>query len=472
MKRTWKGVREEAIKERSNSGIYVHPDGQTVDSRDGSGRIQTFRIDQLASVAITAAHEAEEMLRDWLPVGCEDLYDNFSHRQLKDSLVDPRSIFLQPQNADLIEPIRLRVQEQLLNPKESRHTIVKANGKVDMERVRLYARVENDILNRIATHFCVTCGIAPREFQLKTLLYDSILQGGLSTYRNLFILDECLSIGHPDAKRMTKVELADCLWGLTQIISRPLSFLLAIMRPTLTHLLALVGLDTSLRDHRIFVRTCPVKQRLADTYVMTGCDVNAGMQRLSQGIPLRLTCNFLRRLFTTLFEQHHSIELTGEEGKDQTTGVTEQGQHGPLVKKTHYIKSHNVPPILRMPLDKARQHLRVSRLAQAILGMNQHAEGLDEEILHSSPIYQWRKNERRALAEARRLVVTHYRLGGQGDEDQIKLAVKDVFERCPFIYGVSFILLSRMGSKLTYHQNRTSAKIVMTMRCEYFIIMV
>ena len=444
IKRAWKEAHPEAAKERADTGFFVHRDGQMVDIRDGNGTFRKLRVQELSSLAIETATDAGRTVRSCMPAGCEGLYDTFDHRDLSDNLADPRSLFLQEANASLIEPIVEAVRSALLKPGERRHRIVRGNGALDMDALKRYARVENELLARFATHFALTCGITPREFQFKTLLYDSLHRGTLK-WRCLFILDGCLCLGHPDAKKMTMVELAECLWGLTRIISGPFAFWMGVMRPVLTHLMGLVGQDVSLRDSWIFVRTFPARARRLDNEVMSGAEINAGMQMLSPDLSVWLTCHLLRTLFTTLFEQHHpgllvskkrGKKTTGEEEEEaETSAVLEQGQHRALVGTTHYIKSLNVPPALQMGLAKARRHLSVSRLSQTLLGLNQAGEGLDEELLRASPAYHWRRNKSMALAEARRLVVSHYKLGGRSGPDEIKRHVEDILDRCPFIYG-------------------------------------
>jgi hypothetical protein len=92
------------------------------------------------------------------------------------------------------------------------------------------------------------------------------------------------------------------------------------------------------------------------------------------------------------------------------------------------VRSLNVPPALGMTLEKARRHMTVSWMVQALVGVNPMGEGLDEELVETSPVHRWRRNERKALAKARRLVVSHYKLGSQATSEQI-------LNICPFIYG-------------------------------------
>jgi hypothetical protein len=333
----------------------------------------------------------------------------------------------------LIQPIQDKILAALLSPEEEHHSIVGKGGKVDSEAVRRYARVENDVLANICTHLALTCGITPREFQYKLLLYDS-LQHGTLKWRNTFIVDSCLCLGHPDAKKATNKELAECLWVLTHMISMPLSFWIGIMRHVLTELMKLTGDQVSaLRDSRIFIRSYPAKPRALDNDVMSGPDVNDCMQRLSANLPVRLTCNLLRTMMTTLLE-HCCPALLAKKDSEPVVAcpsTLEQGQHEKLAGGVHYVKSLNVPPALGMTLEKARRHMTISRMVQALVGVNQMGEGLDDELLQMSPMVHWRQNRQKALAQARHLVVSHYGLGS-------RTTCEEVLARCPFIYGDSF----------------------------------
>jgi len=310
----------------------------------------------------------------------------------------------------LIQPIQTKLLNALLQPGEKRHAIVRKDGKIDSDAVRRYARLENDILANVSTHFGLTCGISPREFQYKTLLCDS-LQDGTLKWRCMFVVDNCWCLGHPDAKKTTNAELGECLWVLTHMISVPLTFLIGVIRPTLTELMRMIGDEIPIsRECHIFVRNYPIISRALDNDVMSGPDVNANMQMLSRDLPVRLTCNLLRSMVTTLLEHCSPMMLRkkkkkGDESVDESVvacpSVLEQGQHMLLAGGTHYVKSLNVPPVLGLTLEKARRHMMVSRMVQSLVGVNPMGEGLDEELLKTSPVYRWRQNERKALAEAR-----------------------------------------------------------------------
>ncbi|KIM76527.1 hypothetical protein PILCRDRAFT_12756 [Piloderma croceum F 1598] len=267
------------------------------------------------------AAEADRFVRHCLPAGCEPLYESFSYRHLKDNLADPRSVFMQPQNLDLIQPIQTKVLKALLEPGEKRHTIVGKNGRVDSEAVKQYARLENDILANISMHFALTCGISPREFQYKTLLYDS-LQDGTLKWRNLFLMHNCWCLGHPDAKKTAHGELAECLWVLTDLISMPLTFSIGVIRQIITELMRMIRDEISVsRESRIFVRNYPTMLRALDNDVMSGSDVNANMQRLSPDLPVRLTCNLLRSMVTTLLEHCSPMVLAKKKNKEEQRRV-------------------------------------------------------------------------------------------------------------------------------------------------------
>ena len=74
------------------------------------------------------------------------------------------------------------------------------------------------------------------------------------------------------------------------------------MRPTITHLLQRINVDVSYRDTHIFIRAFP-KARQKHKHLMDGPDVNIILQKLSQSLPLQLTCNLLHQMFMTMHEQ-------------------------------------------------------------------------------------------------------------------------------------------------------------------------
>lgn len=428
MKTAWLETRKEAVKERRNTGVFFHPDGQAANIRDGDDTFRTLPMQEITALAVVTGSDTERSVRESLPKGCEGLYDAFDYRQLKDNLADPQSVFLQETNATLIAPFQTAILESLLEPGEPRHGIVRRDGRIDYNAIHRFASREDAVLEGVLTHFNLTCGIPAREFQLKTLLYDSLREGTLK-WRNLFILDYLPGLANPNAKKMTKMELGECLWQFTPMMARPFMFWMAIMRAVITRLLQLVEADISFRHTHIFVRAFP-KTRKYDAHVMAGTDVNAIMQKLSPRLPVRLTCALLRLLFTTMFDQYLPNFLTQKTDNKEDAAVLGQGQHRELAGNTHYKRSENVPPVLNMTLAKARQHMKVSQVQQALLGMNQMAEGMDDEFLNSS-LYQGRRYEHAAFTEARSLVVIHYGLGGQDSARK----VQDILSRCPYIYG-------------------------------------
>ena len=108
----------------------------------------------------------------------------------------------------------------------------------------------------------------------------------------MFIVYHCWCLGHPDAKKTTNAELAECLWLLIHMISMPLTFSIGAIRPTVTELMKMIGDEISVsKESRIFVRNYPIVPRALDNDVMSGSDVNANMQRLLPHLLVRLTCN-------------------------------------------------------------------------------------------------------------------------------------------------------------------------------------
>ena len=358
LKQAWLAAQPEVVKEKADSGYFVHLDGQAVNIRDGSGTFRTLHMEQLRSLAIQTAAEANRLVKYCLPADCEYLYESFDCHQFNDNLADPTSVFLQPQNLHLIQPIQIKILNTLLKPGEKCHAIVGKDRKVNSDAVKWYAGLENEILANISMHLGLTCGVSPREFQYKSLLYDSLRDGTLK-WRCMFIVDNCWCLGHPDAKKTTNAQLTECLWLLTHMISMPL---IGTIRPTMKELTKMIGDEISVsKESRIFVQNYPIVPRALDNDVMSGSDVNANMQRLSPHLPVHFTCNLLRSMVTTLLE-HCSPMLLGNKKKEDESvvacpSVLEQGQHEELVAGTHYVRSLNVPLALGMMLEKARFYI-------------------------------------------------------------------------------------------------------------------
>jgi hypothetical protein len=327
------------------------------------------------------------------------------------------------------------VLDTLLMPGEERHSIVRIDGQLNKDAVKCFALREDAFMENMVTHFNLTCGVPPREFQMKTLLYDSLCEGSLK-WRNMYLLHNRLAIGNPDGKRMTMQELGECLWLCTQMSTRSVTFWIAIMRPTITHLLTLADEDVHFRDTHIFIWAFP-RVRKEDTHVISGQDVNKIMQKRCKTLPVRVTCNLLRQIFTTMFGLlfPKTRGTNGGEEMAPTSSVMQQGQHTLPVGVTHYERSDNVPPALNMSITKARSHMMLSLGQQAVLGLNPMAEGISgEELLSVSPAFRLRRYGRLALLAARSLIVVHYGLGGR-DRAQVQETVRDIFARCPYICG-------------------------------------
>jgi len=157
-------------------------------------------------------------------------------------------------------------------------------------------------------------------------------------------------------------------------------------------------------ESHIFIQNYPIPSRALDNNVMSGSDINVNMQRLSPDLPIHMTYNLLQLIVTMLLEHFSPMMLPKKKKEDWSVdesvvacqSVLEQCQHGSLVGGVHYVESLNVPLALEMTLKKARHHMMVSQMVQSLVGMNPMGEGLDEEMLPTSPVYRWKRNEQKA----------------------------------------------------------------------------
>jgi hypothetical protein len=425
MKLAWWIARPTAMTEKSDSGFYFPPDGQSFDTRDSNNRFHNISFSTLGGLSTRIANDTKVLIQKSLPTGCEHILQEFDIGKLTDNLADPRSIFEQESNKKWLNSIKETLRTHLFVPGEDRHCIVSRNGELSVQAANKWISYEDTILSHLLTHFALTCGVAPREWQIKNLLFDSVG----TTWRNMFILDGALCVGNPEAKQVGQYT-AECLWACTSMIAPLFLFEMAVMRPIVTEVLDMLHADVRYRDTHIFVHSFP-KARPADPHLFNGSDVNSSIQKLTSTLPIRLTCGYLRRFSTTLIAQLLPELL--ESGEPDTTPsiVDDQGQHQKGTGKTHYIQSLNVPAALQMSLKKARRYISLSQIYQAIFRLARVGEGW-EGVLSKSHIFQQRKHEYLALKEAQSLVCIHYGIGGR-DRSQIQEIVRDILDRQPYI---------------------------------------
>ena len=415
-------ARKQAGKESRDTGFNFHPDGETIDIRDGDNNFGTLTFPELGSVAIRSVRAVDDAVKNLLPEGGEDLLSTFDFRRLQDNYADRNTIFNQEENKVWIQPIVQRVRKLLFQCGERRHSIMRRNGCLNYAKARKWLQRGDCVCSGVVTHFSITCGVCPRPSQFKHLQHDSTDHDG--KWRNLFMVDGLPALGNPDAKQIDR-DLQECLWTLTEMLARPFMFYLAVIRPLIIELLERMGLLNKIHLSHIFVHSIP-KRRDRHALFWTGPEVNNAIQRHAEEITVSLTAGLLRKLTTAMFVEYYP-ELFCESDKSPDP-VDNQGQHTRQVRQIHYEHILNVPPALNMSLSKAQQYMAVSQLTQSIYSLARVGKGLDH-VLESSPIFSRMRNGQIALLTARYLVCARYGINKSRGQD----AVKRILDSRPYL---------------------------------------
>jgi len=188
MKLAWWIARPVAIDEKTDSGFYFPPDGQSFDTRDGNIQFHSIQFTTLGQLFAKIANDAKVLIQRSLPAGCKGILQAFNIGKFRDNISDRHSVFEQELNKQWLEPIKETLRKHLFAPGECCHSIISHDGKFNGEAARRWTSYENKIQSNVLMHFVLTCGVAPREWQIKNLLFD--LVGTM--WRNMYILDGTL----------------------------------------------------------------------------------------------------------------------------------------------------------------------------------------------------------------------------------------------------------------------------------------
>jgi hypothetical protein len=427
MKYTWFHSAEGAGREMRDAGIHFHEDGQSVDIPDGIGNFHTLDMRGFEFAAINAVKNVNELVRQCLPAGSEEIYNSFDHMQLKDNLTDRKSIFRQEDNSTWLAPIIDQVRKLLFSPNEGRHSILTRDRALHPGNARKWLKVHNRFLAASASHFTFTCGIPPPEQQYKSFRYDSAPSDG--QWRNLWIIDGFPALGDPNT-RQTHRASHGCLWLCTPVLTKPLFFYLAIIRPLTIELLEKLGMETHFHRFHIFVHSPPTTRK-RDSSLFSGSDINTALQHFTRNLPVMITCRLLRNMCRAMFRKFCGELLLDPDIILST--VDEQGQHDLRTRVVHYGHVLNVPEALKMSLTKARKHIATSQVYHAMFGFAVPDAEWESAFCDLS-MFKEKKSDRYAYDSARRLVCSSYNLGGSNPSGTRKM-VEFLLRTKPYING-------------------------------------
>ncbi|KAG2029938.1 hypothetical protein BDR03DRAFT_987433 [Suillus americanus] len=396
IKTVWFAARPTALKESRNYGFIFAEDGTAITMRDGDDISQSIPFSDLGRLAKTAIADVSEQIIECLPDGCQALLQQFYgvFSQLVDDLTSPDAVFLQPSNRVLIQPMLDAMLQCLMDPEESKHRIMHSSSLINEECARQWLDFDERILGQTIVAFLLTCGIPPRPWQFRSLLFQSDSSTG--SPRNIYLLGSELVIGNPEAKQINQV-IRECLWAFPPTLAPLISFYLAIVRPSVIHILGLIHHVSQAHRTHIFSHTF-TRTRLEFPHVWNGSDVNAALWAHTSSLNVRLSCSLLRNAVTAMYHQFFPTLSQSESIGTQLVQKAGNNRHRP---------SNHVPPALGMSFEQAQKYVSSSHALQVLYGLrcpDNHLADRNSAILGNL------KHASLALKEARLCVREEYDL--------------------------------------------------------------
>ncbi|KAG1864563.1 hypothetical protein C8R48DRAFT_773078 [Suillus tomentosus] len=411
-KGTWHAAGREAFRECRKFGFSFSADGQCLNIQDTNPQPKTIAFSQLATCVQILFRQLDSRILLTIPSDLHHLYHGFEADKFTDNLVEPKSIFKQEANTQILARIIAEVQAGILRP----------GMTIDEKAAHQQLKQWDDIVPLIIAAFCLTCGVPPRGFQIHSMLFDHCPITDKD--RNLFIIDGLPALGNPVAKQRDK-GVQECLWLFPQALARPFLFYLGVLRPTIQILLKDLGYNAAYQGTHIFTRAIP-QCRPDLSQFWNGSDVNQALQQATTSLPIQLTCAMLRHIIIAVFRQHFP-DLWDRDGLFGSSMTDRQAsQSGPL----HYGQVYSIPPALGMTLQQAKRYITISQMLQTTYGLRPVDEAW-KDLLIGSHLFATSKHLDYAFSVARWTVMQQYGLCGKASE--VKIMAQNVLKGAPYI---------------------------------------
>ncbi|KAF8546380.1 hypothetical protein OG21DRAFT_1527871 [Imleria badia] len=432
MKYVWfitaKHAREEFIG-RFNGFVFMD-DGQGVIVHNASGPPTHLAFSQMAYLAKQAIAETDQRIQASLLPECVEAYLNFQWQKLTDDLSDV-SVFSQPANHHILQPLRNQLLIALLAKRSKHHPrgqllpLTSATGHFLVADAKTWLQHHDYILSSITAAFTLTCGIPPRDFQYQSLQVSHDVAKGYC--HSFFIIQNTPALGNPRAKQRGKT-FKECLWGISPAQAPSILYFLGILKMVFSTILQCANIIHPLFDLYIFIRAIPTSsyslgsnddasQAIERNSLLNGSAINRMLQEHTKDLNVRLTCGLLRNQLTAIYRQFFPWLAQPLQNQRDISAMDLQGQHETATSNTYYGHTLVIPRALRMTQDKAKIYLETSRALQILYGLMAGDEEWSRgSSARYSPFIVGKLNEPAALIISRALVCQHYGLGGQGPE--------------------------------------------------------
>ncbi|KAL4062687.1 hypothetical protein J3A83DRAFT_4381332 [Scleroderma citrinum] len=146
----------------------AHVDGQGLFVHDAQKVPTLITFQALSTQAKAAILCGEEQILATLPGPCQADFKIFKWEELSDQLMLVDSIFHQPQNQPLLQPLHIN----LFNLLQKDFSLYNSSGSIKQEGARKWLTKHDNILSALMACFILTCGIPLWDFQFQSFKVD------------------------------------------------------------------------------------------------------------------------------------------------------------------------------------------------------------------------------------------------------------------------------------------------------------
>ena len=150
-------------------------EGQGLIIRNPNSSPIHLKFSQLAFMAKSGIEETNRQIQACLPPTCVQGYNDFQWRSLTDDLLSSQSVFDQPHNQHILQPLCQQLLDSLLSQcmkfqqRNQLYSFISVSSTFLVAEARVWLQHHDHILSSITAAFTLTCGIPPRDFQYQSL---------------------------------------------------------------------------------------------------------------------------------------------------------------------------------------------------------------------------------------------------------------------------------------------------------------
>lgn len=421
----WQQVRSVAARERQNLDTHVILNAHSLEIfRSGDTSPAKFDLITWRFMCTDILSTLRAAINSLLPR--DSLKIPFQWEKFSDNLLDDVSIFRQAQNREWYDAYCLSISDMFFSPNETQYGVISLKTlAVDADASHRWLAQEKYVLGLFATAFSLCCGITPSHGQFKGLKIDCTP----TNPRSLFILDHEPAFALPLKSHSKYDPQTASTWSIPPGMHRETFLLLGPCRRIGAQLLQqLCYSNMEAYETRVFTSTFSLLGR-PDKLVEKSIPKQIEQTTLEK-FKLLLGCTLqrqvahelLRSQFPTLFQE--AVDSVADK----------QAQHRRQTAAQHYGQLRNIPSFITTSYEEAYLLMAKSRIYQAMVGLRDFDEGWRAMAVNASK-FKLFIHETLALDQARHLINTHYKIGGE-DPIVVQASIKKLMIDKPFLAKV------------------------------------